>query len=50
MSSLEIELKILHEISTWPWAREAQRNLLLALMFPVIVWFLQRGLERLLGS
>ena len=50
MASLEIEQAALKRISTWPWQPETPRWLVAALLFPLLLWLLQRLLQRALGS
>ena len=50
MEGLEINHKVVSRISTWPWPTETVRGLVAALLFPLIVWFGQWLLQRILGS
>jgi hypothetical protein len=49
LTSLELERAALERISTWPWNPETPRAVVAALLFPVVVWLLQRVLERVLA-
>jgi hypothetical protein len=42
--------EIVRKISTWPWEPESVRNLLIPLLFPVIIFLIQRYLGGLLGG
>lgn len=48
LSALSIERGQLEKLATWPWAPGALRNLLAALIIPLIVWAAQFALEGLL--
>lgn len=48
LSALHIERLQLERLPIWPWAPGSLRNFLLALVVPVLVWFVQFGLQRLL--
>lgn len=50
LTSLEIEQAALRRIPTWPWEPGTLRNLLAALLLPLVVWFLQTLLARALGD
>jgi hypothetical protein len=50
ISSHKESLDIVRKISTWPWEPETVRNLLIPLLFPVIVFLIQRYLGSLLGG
>jgi hypothetical protein len=48
MTSLTIEHDTLARIPTWPWQPETPRILFTAVMVPVVLWLLQRILERIM--
>ncbi len=50
IASLEIELKWLRHVPTWPWQPETAQLVIATLFFPVAVWFVQWNLQRLLGG
>lgn len=50
ISSHKESLEIVRKISTWPWEPETVRNLLIPLLFPVVVYLIQRYLGSLLGG
>ncbi len=50
ISAHKESLDIVRKISTWPWEPETVRNLLIPLLFPVIVYLVQRFLGSLLGG
>jgi len=50
LASLEIELRVLRRIQTWPWEPGAVRSLVAALLLPIAVWLLQLLLGRFLGA
>jgi len=49
MTALEIEREALAGIPTWPWQPGTLRLVISALLFPVVVWSIQRVLEYLAG-
>ncbi len=49
MASLEIELKALRKIPTWPWEPEAVQLLITALALPLGLWLIQLILQRTLS-
>ncbi len=49
MASLELEHLTIDRISTWPWRQDTLRVVTAALFFPVIVWLMQRLLDRMLN-
>ncbi|MGD8849085.1 MAG: hypothetical protein PVF18_05140 [Anaerolineales bacterium] len=49
LEALEIERTRIEKLPTWPWRPEALRGLIAALVVPVLVWFVQYLLERVLG-
>jgi hypothetical protein len=48
--TLEIEIRNLKSIHTWPWQPETVRWLVTALVLPLGLWFVQFLLQRVLGS
>jgi hypothetical protein len=48
--ALDLERTRLESVPTWPWRPEALRGLIAALVVPIIVWFMQFLLERVLGN
>ena len=50
ISSHKESLDLVRKISTWPWEPETVRNLLIPLLFPVIVFLIQRYLGALIGG
>jgi hypothetical protein len=50
LASLELEHAAVKRISTWPWQPETPRWLVAALLFPLLLWLLQRLIQRVLGS
>lgn len=48
--TIEIEIRNLKSIHTWPWQPETVRWLVTALVLPLGLWFVQFLLQRLLGS
>lgn len=48
LSGLEAERSALSRISTWPWQTETLRSVVAALLFPVMVWLIQRILQGVL--
>jgi hypothetical protein len=48
ISALQHERDHLDKLATWPWPAGTLRNFLLALIVPLLVWFMQFGLQRLL--
>lgn len=48
--TIEIELKNLKSIHTWPWQPETVRWLVTALVLPLGLWLLQFVLQRVLGQ
>lgn len=49
LSSLQIQQAVLDRASTWPWHPETFRILSTAIAAPLVLWFVQRILSRLLG-
>jgi hypothetical protein len=50
LAALDLERRRIEEAPTWPWRPEALRGLLAALVVPILVWFTQYLLERVLGN
>ncbi|NPV67041.1 MAG: hypothetical protein HPY64_07845 [Anaerolineae bacterium] len=50
IASLEIELKWLRRVPTWPWQPETAQLVVAALLFPIALWFVQWNLQRMLGG
>ena len=50
MANLEIELKALSGIPTWPWRPETVRLLVTALALPLGLWIVQYALQRVWGA
>lgn len=48
LSALDGERKVLERVPTWPWAPGSLRNLIAALLVPILVWAAQLGLQRFL--
>jgi hypothetical protein len=49
LAGLDLERRQLDRLPTWPWSPGAFRNVLVALVLPVVVWIVQYGLQQLLG-
>ncbi|HET9494689.1 MAG TPA: hypothetical protein VFR15_10700 [Chloroflexia bacterium] len=47
ISSLVAERGVLEKIRTWPWEPETARWVLTAVLLPLVLWFVQRLLERI---
>lgn len=47
--ALQEEVAELSRTPTWPWAPGTLRNLLGAVLLPMVLWLIQFGLQRLLG-
>jgi hypothetical protein len=45
MGGLKQEMEMLDKIPTWPWQFETLRNVLTAILLPVLLWFINRLLE-----
>ncbi len=50
ISTLKDGWEIVKKVPTWPWEPETLRNLLIPLLFPVIVYLIQRYLGALFGG
>lgn len=48
LAALDMERNRLDRLATWPWSPGALRNLLVALLVPILIWILQYGLQRLI--
>jgi hypothetical protein len=48
LASLVVERELLAKIPTWPWQPGALTGFLTALLLPIILWLIQRILERML--
>ncbi len=48
IAALDVERRHIDKMATWPWSPGAFRNLLLALVLPILVWIIQFGLQRVL--
>lgn len=48
LASLELEQKMLGRISTWPWQPQTLRGVIGTLILPMVIWFGQWILQRLL--
>jgi hypothetical protein len=48
LAALDIERRHLDRLATWPWSPGAFRNLILALIVPIIIWIVQYGLQQLI--
>ena len=49
LAALDRERTRIAEAPTWPWRPEALRGLIAALIAPILVWFVQYLLERIMG-
>ncbi len=50
LMSLDIEIKSLQAIPTWPWQPETMRWLLSALLLPLVLWVIQAVLQGVLAG
>jgi hypothetical protein len=48
LAATDLELRHVDRLATWPWSPGAVRNLIGALLIPIIVWIIQRGLHELM--
>ncbi len=48
LSVVRAEREILLRVPTWPWQPGTPRSVAAALVFPVVIWFLQQVLEKVL--
>ncbi len=48
MEGLTLAHGVLDKVPTWPWQAETIRLVLTALLLPVVLWFVQRALDRFL--
>jgi hypothetical protein len=46
IAALDTERRYLDRLATWPWSQGTFRNLLLALIIPILVWIVQFGLQK----
>lgn len=49
LAALDLERRHLDRLATWPWSPGTLRNVLAALIFPILVWIIQYGLQQLFG-
>jgi len=49
LGALQAETSDLTKVPTWPWAPGTLRNLIGAVLLPMVLWLTQYGLQRLLG-
>jgi hypothetical protein len=49
LAGLDLERRQLDRLPTWPWSPGALRNVLVALVLPILIWIVQYGLQQLLG-
>lgn len=47
LEALDMERRRLDQLATWPWSPGALRNLLIALIIPILIWMVQYGLQQL---
>lgn len=47
LDALVIEQGVIHKLRTWPWQTEAISSVVAAFLVPMIVWIIQRLLQRL---
>jgi hypothetical protein len=47
LDGLVTEQGVIDRLRTWPWRTETMRGLGLAFLLPIIIWAVQRVLERL---
>jgi hypothetical protein len=50
LSSLEKARIQIERISTWPWKTETLRQILVAILLPIVIWLLQYFLAQVLSS
>lgn len=48
MATIELEYQVLKRVPTWPWQPEILRAVIIAVLFPLVVWLLQSVLQRFL--
>jgi hypothetical protein len=48
LAALDMERRRLDRLATWPWSPGAFRNLLFALIIPILIWIAQYGLQQLM--
>jgi hypothetical protein len=49
IAAIDLEQRHVDHLATWPWSPGTLRNLLVALIFPLLVWIIQYGLQQLMG-
>ena len=49
LDAFQAEHAEISKVPTWPWAAGTLRNLVGAVLLPVLLWLVQFGLGRLLG-
>jgi hypothetical protein len=49
IGALQAETAELAKVATWPWTPGTLRNLMGAVLLPMVLWVIQYGLQRLLG-
>jgi hypothetical protein len=47
LDGLVTEQNVIHKLRTWPWRTETINGIALAFLIPIIIWVVQRVLERL---
>jgi hypothetical protein len=47
LDSLVAEQQVIRQLRTWPWRTETVSSVALAFIVPIIIWVVQRVLERL---
>jgi hypothetical protein len=47
IAALDMERRHLDRLATWPWTPGDFRNLLVALIIPILIWIIQFGLQKL---
>jgi hypothetical protein len=48
LASLEVERRLILSAATWPWSPQTPRAVAAGLLLPLLIWVIQRVLERLL--
>ena len=48
MESLTLAQGVIEKVPTWPWQADTIRAIATALLLPIVLWLVQRGLERFL--
>jgi hypothetical protein len=49
MATVELEYQAIKRVPTWPWQPETLRAVIIAVLFPLVVWLLQSLLQRFLA-